>query len=185
MNTLVVWNNGTNLAFYQIPSALVAPYFAVQGVCIRPDQEGEDQTERTIEHLAIMLGQHDYAADSLPGLNTWLEEKQERVQGRPTRRQKIVDAMWAKYQVGANMEIDSCERILHTGWLDIETGEREAVEAHVNQQTDDEGGGGVGGDDRGEVKNPATDKRLKQHGGGSRGRQSGPAAGKGRQGGKK
>lgn len=185
MNTLICWNNGTNLSFFQVPSELTNRYAAVNGVCILPDHE-DDQTHRTIEHLAIMLGEHDHAADTVPTLNDFIEQKRgEKPKTRKGRREKIVDAPWRQYAVGADMEIQDCERILHTGWLDVKTGEREAVETSTNKELVGAGGGsggGVGGDDRGEVKNPGTDKRLKEHGGGTRGRQSGPAAGKGRQG---
>lgn len=185
MNTLIVWNNGTNLSFYQVPNELTNPYFHVQGVCIQPDEHAEDQTHRTIEHLAVMLGEHDHAADSVPTLNEFIQQKRlEAPKRRRGRREKIIDAPWRQYAIGPGMEIHDCDRILHTGWLDFQTGEREAVETTTNKETvgAGRGGDGVGGDDRGEVKNPATDKRLKEHGGGSRGRQSGPGAGKGRQG---
>jgi hypothetical protein len=193
MNTLIVWNNGLNLAFFQVPATLVAPYMHVNGVCITKEHE-DDQTHRTIEHLAVMLGEHEMATagGSMPTLDQFLEarvgEKPKRKS--PKRREKTVDAAWEQYRIGPNLEIDNCERILHTGWLDLDTALLEDVERSQNQEEAMAGvggsrgstGAGVGGDDRGEVKHPESDKRLKEHGGGNRGRQSGPRAGKGREG---
>jgi hypothetical protein len=169
MNTLLVWNNGRQLSFYQLPNTIANAYFSVQGVCIG-DKHADDQTSRTIEHLAMMIGEEPIVGDTMPPLEEWLKGERPLKRERVQRRAKIVEAPWRSFAVQANLEINNCERILHTGWMDLKTSEEEAIGHQVNKELAKApaggGGGGGGGDGRGEVTDPAHDGRLK----GNRGR---------------
>lgn len=169
MNTLIVWETGKQLSFYSVPSELVNPYFNVQGVAIGRGNHQSQQTQREIEHLAYMLGEEEFHGKTIPVLPEFLEnpevfQNNEERHGKgkkPKRKFKAADAPWSKYRVPDSLEVDNVERILHTGWLDEDVAAQELVEQNTNKEQGNRGQAANFGGHRGEVTDPAHDRRLR------------------------
>jgi hypothetical protein len=175
MNTLVIWNTGKQLSFYQIPDEMINAYWNIQGVAIGRDHTDRDETYHLIEHLAFMLGEEPFHGDAIPSLEEFMadperfEEGEGQVKTKPSqkqrrqRRHKQAEPLWQRFCVPDTLEIQNCGRILHTGWFDASVAEREIDEQNLNKQMQGQpsGGRGQGGDGRGEVQDPAHDRRLK------------------------